>query len=135
VLLVAYNDTDDFAHEGHYDQVLMAARRADGFVAEIWRTLQADPVYAGKTTLIVTADHGRGTEGREGWRSHGKPVFAGSDAVWIAAIGPGVRAPAQPAKTCASSSQIAATALSALGLDWRTFDPTAGEPLDILHQH
>lgn len=132
VLFVAFNDTDDFAHEGHYDQVLMAAHRADGFVADLWRTLQADPAYAGKTTLIVTSDHGRGTEGREGWRNHGKPMFVGSDTVWIGAIGPGVRPAPRPAAGCATSSQIAATAITALGLDWRAFDPTAAEPLDIL---
>lgn len=129
VLYVAFGETDDFAHDGKYDQTLWAARRADGFIAELWKTLQADPVYAGKTTLIVTTDHGRGTEGKDSWRHHGKP-FAGSDAVWIAALGPDVVSGAKPTG-CASSSQVAATALKALGLDWRTFDPTAGAPLEI----
>jgi len=94
--------------------------------------LQADPAYAGRTTLIVTTDHGRGVGNREAWRHHGKPAFAQSDAVWVAAIGPDVAPGRQPAGDCASSSQIAATALTALGLDWRAFDPAAGRPLDIL---
>jgi hypothetical protein len=59
-------------------------------------------------------------------------MFVGSDTVWIGAIGPGVRAAPRPAAGCATSSQIAATAITALGLDWRAFDPTAAEPLDIL---
>ncbi|MBL8554262.1 MAG: alkaline phosphatase family protein [Phenylobacterium sp.] len=129
VLYVAYDETDDFAHDGRYDQMLWAARRADGFVAELWRTLQADPAYAGKTTLIVTTDHGRGTQAPDAWKHHG-PKAPGSDAIWIAAIGPGVRAGAAPVG-CASQSQIAATALKALGLDVAAFDPRAGAPLEI----
>lgn len=130
VLYVAYGETDDFAHDGRYDQVLWAAQRADRFVGELWAALQADPAYAGKTTLIVTTDHGRGQAGKQTWRHHGKP-FAGSDQVWIGAIGPDVVKGATPTG-CASSSQIAATALRVLGLDWTGFDPTAGKPLDIL---
>lgn len=130
VLYVAYGETDDFAHDGRYDQVLWAAQRADRFVGELWAALQADPAYAGKTTLIVTTDHGRGEAGKQAWRHHGKP-FAGSDQVWIGAIGPDIAAGATPAG-CASSSQIAATALSVLGIEWAGFDPTAGKPLDIL---
>ena len=129
VLYVAYGETDDFAHEGHYDQMLWAAQRADRFLGELWAALQADRAYAGKTTLIVTTDHGRGTNGKQAWRHHGTP-FAESDQVWIGAIGPGVQ-PGRKLEGCASSSQVAATALSALGVDWRAFDPTAGAPLDI----
>lgn len=132
VLYVAYGETDDFAHDGHYDQTLWAARRTDAFLAELWSALQADRAYAGKTSLIVTTDHGRGSgPSAEAWKHHGKPVFPGSDAVWIAAIGPDVVPGRQP-QGCASSSQIAATGLAALGLDWRAFDPAIGAPLDIL---
>lgn len=132
VLYVAYGETDDFAHDGRYDQMLFAAQRADRFIRELWTALQADPAYAGKTTLIVTTDHGRGTNGKQAWRHHGKP-FAESDQVWIGALGPGVRAGWKP-DGCASSSQVAATALTALGVDWRAFDPAAGAPLDLGHR-
>lgn len=128
VLYVAYGETDDFAHDGRYDQVLRAARHADAYIEQLWNALQADPGYAGKTTLIVTTDHGRGTSGGASWRNHG-PKIEGANGVWIGVLGPGaakVRAP----EGCASSSQIAATALTALGLDWKTFDPTAGPPLE-----
>jgi hypothetical protein len=129
VLYVAYGETDDFAHDGRYDQMLFAAQRADRFIGELWAALQADPAYAGKTTLIVTTDHGRGTNDKQAWRHHGTP-FAGSNQVWIGAIGPGVQAGARP-EGCASSSQVAATALTALGVDWKAFDPAAGQPLAI----
>lgn len=131
VLYVSFNDTDDFAHEGHYDQVLLAAQRADRFVSELWQALQADPAYAGKTNLIVTVDHGRGTETRDSWRHHGRP-FIGSDGTWFAALGPDVRAGGATNGACASSSQIAATALSLLGLDWKRFDPGIPAPLPVV---
>lgn len=129
VLYVAYGETDDFAHDGRYDLTLWAARHADAYIEQLWNTLQADPDYAGKTTLIVTTDHGRGTTGGASWKGHGRKI-EGSNETWIAAIGPGVAKGARPAG-CASSSQIAATALQALGLDWKAFDPAAGPPLAI----
>ena len=129
VLYIAYGDTDEFAHEGHYDQMLWAIRRTDAFLAELWKTLQADPAYAGKTTLIVTTDHGRGVGNKESWRHHGKGAFARSDETWLAAIGPDVIPGERPAGDCGRLSQVAATALTALGLDWRTFDAEAAPPL------
>jgi len=130
VLYVAYGETDDFAHEGRYDLTLGAARRADAYIAELWRTLQADPEYAGKTTLIVTTDHGRGEGKPDAWKHHGKPDHAGSDATWVAVLGPGV-APPKAGGPCAKTAQVAATALTALGLDWKAFDAAAAPPLDV----
>ncbi len=149
-MFVSYDETDDFAHDGDYAQYLMAAHRADGFLRELWETVQADRAYAGRTTIIVTVDHGRGDQPGESWRHHySGPALAagtsplrekfpngipGSDQTWIGAIGPRVRAGealVSPSGSCAGSNQVAATALTALGLDWRRFDATAGAPLDI----
>ena len=131
VLYISYGETDDFAHDGLYDQTLIAARRTDGFLAELWAALQADPAYAGKTTMIITTDHGRANDTKpDGWKSHGKPQWAASDQSWIAAIGPGIKAGATVAG-CAGANQVAATGLQALGLDWKAFDPQAGAPLPI----
>jgi hypothetical protein len=131
VLYVAYGETDDFAHEGRYDMTLDAARRTDGYIEELWTTLQADPAYRGKTTLLVTTDHGRGEGAPDAWKHHGKPAHKGSDAIWIAALGPDV-IPGGKANGCVSQNQVAATALSVLGEDWKTFDPAAGPPLPVL---
>ncbi|RAK67714.1 alkaline phosphatase family protein [Phenylobacterium kunshanense] len=130
VLYIAYGETDDFAHEGRYDLTLGAAQRTDAFIAELWRTLQSDPDYAGRTTLIVTTDHGRGKGKADAWKHHGRPIFAESDATWTAIIGPDI-APGAQVAGCAGSNQIAATALKALGVDWRAYDPAAGAPLEI----
>ncbi len=132
MIYVAYGETDDFAHEGHYGLMLDAARRTDGFLRELWTTLQSDRAYAGKTTLIVTTDHGRGSGLKKGdWKGHGKVLWPRSDETWIAVIGPGVKAGLSRTPDCAGADQVAATALSALGLDWRRFDPKAGAPLPI----
>jgi hypothetical protein len=129
-IYIAYGDTDEFAHEGRYDQMLWAARRSDAYLAELWKTLQADPAYAGKTTLIVTTDHGRGVGNKDSWRHHGRGAFAQSNETWLAALGPDI-APGKRPADCASSSQVAATLVRALGLDWQAFDRTAAPPLDI----
>ncbi len=148
VLYVALGDTDTFAHEGDYAQYLAAMNRDDDFIAELWRMAQADPAWHGRTTLIVTTDHGRGAKPGAAWTEHGSAAawkldpadytiadpdgFPGSDEIWFAAIGPGVGA-APPVSlkpaACLTQSQIAASALTALGEDWRTFDAGAAAPL------
>jgi hypothetical protein len=60
VLYIAFDETDDFAHGGMYDQYLMSAHAQDAMIADLWNTVQAMPQYRGKTTLLITADHGRG---------------------------------------------------------------------------
>ncbi|PHS27744.1 MAG: phosphoglyceromutase [Robiginitomaculum sp.] len=149
VLYIAYGETDDFAHEGRYDQVLYSAQRTDKFIRELWTAVQADPQWEGHTTMIITTDHGRGQTPKEAWQHHASPLatqgylkslntypdgIVGSDAVWMAAIGPNINPSAGKAYTmahCATSSQVAATALKALGLNWQDFDPTIGKPLDV----
>ena len=148
VLYIGLGDTDEFAHMGHYEHYLEAINRDDDFIAELWRMVEADPAWRGKTTLIVTTDHGRGSapkgSGGPAWTEHGSAEsvrldpagftipdpagFPGSDQIWLAAIGPGVHA-AAPGSTCLGQNQIAASALTALGEDWRAFDAGAGAPL------
>lgn len=93
VLYVAYGETDDFAHDGWYDQYARAAARTDAFLADLWRRLQADPEYRDQTTLIVTTDHGRGRTLAD-WRHHGPATeanpqgFPGDGETWLAVLGP-----------------------------------------------
>jgi hypothetical protein len=142
VLYISLGEPDEYAHEGHYDLYLQSVRRCDEFLRELWSALQANPEYAGRTTLLVTTDHGRG-EGPK-WRNHGSgrdrngavkdpdDVTPGSDEIWFAAIGPGItpdQAKVYGPERCAKLEQVAATVLAALGLDWRDFDPKAAPPL------
>lgn len=153
-VFVSFGETDEFAHSGDYAQYLIAIHRGDAFIARIWETLQADPFYRGKTTLIVTTDHGRGDTRNDrpdmSWRQHSSPAalvkdtapykalfpqgIPDSNQTWIGIMGPQVQAGAgkkYAAQNCAHNDQIAATALTALGLDWQAFDPQAGAPLQV----
>ncbi|MBL7858588.1 MAG: alkaline phosphatase family protein [Cyclobacteriaceae bacterium] len=86
VMYFAFDETDDFAHHGEYGAYLNAAHYTDRFIAELWDYLQADTFYKNKTTLLITTDHGRGTNA-EDWKHHGKRI-AEADQIWFAVLGP-----------------------------------------------
>lgn len=146
VLFVVYGDSDHFAHIGRYEDYLDQIHRVDGYLRDLWSAAQANPRWAGRTTLIVTTDHGRGRADfdNEAWRHHGSGFDAspdykpeelepGSDQTWAAYLGPRPAvATAKPSATlwpCPTSSQLAATALDALGMAWRDFNPSMSSPL------
>src|SRR3546814_917826 len=119
VLYVAYGETDDFAHGGAYDSYLRSAHQTDGFIQELWDYAQSDPQYKGKTTFIITTDHGRGTTLPGAWRSHGASV-EGADEIWIAVIGPDTPQANTSIKGEYYQNQIAETVAAFLGLDFKT---------------
>lgn len=126
VLYVAFGETDDWAHAGRYDLYLDAAWRTDRYIEQLWHTMQRLPQYAGKTSLVLTTDHGRG-DGRIEWKSHGDEI-PGCEAVWIAVLGPDI--PAGPAKDVAvTQSQVAATVAALLGFDFPADVSAAAPPL------
>ena len=86
VLYIAFDETDDFAHAGLYDQYLKSAHAEDAMMA-IVEADSGDPQYRDKTTLLVTCDHGRGDKIKEEWTSHGQKIKDAGQ-IWIAAIGP-----------------------------------------------
>ena len=70
VVYIGYGEADDFAHDGRYDEYLMAANRTDRFIRELWQFVQNDEVYRDNTILFITVDHGRGEEPEETWQHH-----------------------------------------------------------------
>ncbi|QDU40932.1 Type I phosphodiesterase / nucleotide pyrophosphatase [Maioricimonas rarisocia] len=128
LLYVAFGETDDWAHDGRYDLYLDAARRTDDYIRQLWETAQSMPQYRGKTALVITTDHGRG-DTREEWKSHGESI-AGSEFMWIAVLGPGVK-PQGPEPGTVTQAQVAATVATLLGYDYRGDVPEAGEPLPL----
>jgi len=130
VLYIAFGEADDWAHQRRYDRYLDYIHVFDSYLERLWTLLQSMDEYRDNTTLIISTDHGRGRD-PEQWVEHGAgPEYAGSEAIWIAIIGPGVPArgeiaPADPV----TQSDIAATALKALGLDYRQFNPRMGPPI------
>jgi Metalloenzyme superfamily len=116
LVYIAYGETDDFAHDGNYQAYLKSANTTDGFIEEIWNFIENDDFYKGQTTLIISTDHGRGTEPLDTWRSHGAKI-SGSDQVWLMAIGKGI-APKGEIVTNEQlySNQIAASIAKLLGV-------------------
>lgn len=139
---IALGDTDNRAHEGDYPAYLRAASDADNFLRELWQAIEANPRTAGRTTLIVTSDHGRGVSSRNRWRGHGSGRWRsvvvpglrrqGSDAIFIAVRGPGVvPASAYTMENCATAGQVAATLLTSVGLLDAEAQPDMAPPLAI----
>jgi len=78
---------DHFAHSGSWAYYTRAVQIADSLVGVVWDFIQSDSVYAGKTTLMVTNDHGRHTED---FKTHGDDCD-GCRRVQMLAVGPDVR--------------------------------------------
>lgn len=131
VVYLAYGETDDFAHDGDYDQYLDAANRTDGFIKDWWEFCQSHPKYQDKTAFIITTDHGRGAIKKGEWTSHGSSIV-GADAIWVAVFGQGVPALGEvKSKGQWYQNQIAASLLELLGIDSNLLSKGAGSPIKL----
>ncbi|UZR99216.1 sulfatase-like hydrolase/transferase [Chondrinema litorale] len=116
MLFISYGETDDFAHEGKYDAYLYSAHRTDQFIKELWNWTQSQEQYRGKTTFIITTDHGRGAIDK--WKDHGIEV-KGAGSIWIAVMGPDSEALGEvKSKGQLYQNQVANTVATLLGLDY-----------------
>ena len=128
VVYIAYGETDDFAHDGKYDAYLKSAHQSDQFIKELWGFVQSTPVYKGKTTFIITTDHGRGSDTVDAWKNHGHDI-PGAGEIWFAVIGPDTPAKGE-VKTAGQyyQNQLAKTAATLLRLNYVNMFPV-GEPV------
>ncbi len=133
VLYIAFDETDDFAHEGAYDQYLKSAHAEDGMIGDLWNTIQSMPEYRNKTTLIITSDHGRGDQIKEQWTDHGERILDAGH-IWIAVLGPDTKAEGL-VKTPAPlyQKQIAPTLAALLGFHFIPDHGTSGPIQSIYH--
>ncbi len=131
VIHIGFDETDDWAHIKHYERLLHAINMTDGFLKEIWEFTQSDPAYRGKTTIIVTTDHGRGKT-IDDWHDHGQDIPEAQN-IWAAFFSPDVklRGEWKNAETV-YQNQIAATLCRFLGLDYSEQNREAGKPIDRL---
>lgn len=129
VLYVALGETDEWAHGRRYDLYLNAARNTDRFIADLWHAAQQMPQYAGKTALFVTTDHGRGST-KVDWTDHGKDVN-GAEHIWMAIMGPGVKATGVCEKVNVKQMQVAATIAKLLGEDFQKGNPKAAPAIVV----
>lgn len=124
VLHLALGDPDEWGHAGRYDRYLESLHQADGWLRELWDRLQSSRAFRGRTSLLVTTDHGRG-DTPDTWKRHA-PSIAGADQAWLAVMGPGVPAlgPRRGHPTF-TLGQVAATLASLVGEDFRAAAPQA----------
>lgn len=132
VLYIAFDETDDFAHGGEYDQYLKSAYAEDAMIADLWKYIQSTPQYKNKTTLIITCDHGRGDKVKDEWKHHGSKIEDAGQ-IWIAALGPDTKALGE-IKTAGLlyQKQLAATFAKLLNLNFEADHPVADPILSIL---
>jgi len=83
----------DIAHAGAYSLYVDGIRRTDRLCAEIWKAIESEPEYAGKTSLFILPDFGRDSDedsGGNGFQHH-RTGDALSRTTWMMALGPGIR--------------------------------------------
>jgi hypothetical protein len=98
----------------------------DGYAADLWATIQRDPVLKDTTTLFITNDHGRHTTD---YTSHGDSCD-GCRHLLCVAVGPGFK-PNRISGTRRDQRDIAVTAADLLSISM----PTAtGQVMTELYQ-
>ena len=131
ILYIAFDETDDFAHAGEYDQYLKSAHAEDAMLADLWNYIQSTPGYQNKTTLIVTCDHGRGDINKDNWRHHGQNI-PDAGQIWLAVMGPDTKPLGEiKYEEQIYQKQYAATIAALLGFTFKAEHPV-GEPIPVL---
>ena len=130
VFYLSLGETDEWAHMRRYDLYLESAHRADDFLRRLWETIQSMPQYAGKTSLVITTDHGRGSTPKD-WTDHGAKV-PGAEGWWAAVLGPRVPAKGVVGEGEVTQGQIAATVAALVGEDYRAATPKAAPQLPVI---
>lgn len=128
VMHIALGETDDWAHSGEYGHVLDSFHYNDQQFKELWDYLQNSPKYKGKTSIIITVDHGRGNTIKD-WTDHGEKIPEAQN-IWMAFISPDVqlRGEWKSAETI-YQNQVAATLCRWLNIDYSENNPQAGKPV------
>ena len=127
---IALGETDDWAHNRRYDRVLETVQDFDGFVRQVVEFIASTAGYRGRTLLVITGDHGRGST-LEDWHGHGTKV-AGAEQIWAYFSGPGVPSRGETSKTApAFQRDIAPTILDLLGIDYREYKGVLGTPIRL----
>src|SRR5436309_14981551 len=83
----------DIGYAGAYSLYIEGIRRTDRLCADVWKTIQSEPEYAGKTTLFILPDFGRDSDddaGGNGFQHH-RTGDALSRTTWMMALDAGVR--------------------------------------------
>lgn len=129
VMYMQFSATDSEAHAGRWDGYINSAKNNGIFIKNLVNFVNTHPNYAGKTTILITTDHGRGTTN---WVAHGGNI-SGSDQTWFVMINPTtitngggiVNSPKQY-----FTKEMSQTMANILGLTY-VADHEIAEPLDL----
>lgn len=113
LLMISLLDPDEAGHLGQWSNYRQSIQHDDEIIWDLWQQLQADPFYAGQTTLIVTNDHGRGCG--TGWPDHGGNDECNQHVMFLA-VGPTIQ-PGLVTDAHRSLRDIAPTIGNILGFD------------------
>ena len=127
LMFLGLGEPDEYAHRDDYAGYLASLRASDATVGELFDVLRRMGTRGERTTVIVTADHGRGRD----YRVHGR-AFPESGRVWLVAAGAAIEARGFAQATRPHSlADIAPTVRTLLQLP-ADVAPAAGAPLDEL---
>lgn len=88
IMVVNFQEPDASGHSHNWQGYINGIRKTDEYIGNIWKYLQQDAYYKGKTTMLVTNDHGRHLDSiADGFVSHGDACF-GCRHIELFAIGP-----------------------------------------------
>jgi hypothetical protein len=123
-LFIGLGDMDEYAHKNDYRDYVMSMQHADKVIGEVVKTLATMGERGAKTTIFVTADHGRADD----FRTHGADSPE-SSRVFLIAAGGGVPVRGMvDAKKKHHLADIVPTMRTLLGLPQKSGEG-AGEPI------
>lgn len=91
LVMASFSEVDLFGHGNDWRGYLRHIEIVDSLAVLTWNHLQRNPNYAGKTTMIITSDHGRHDDADGGFKNHGCKCD-GCRHIPFLALGPGIRA-------------------------------------------
>jgi hypothetical protein len=93
LLVVAFSDVEA-AHFGSYALHLSGVKTADRLAYQLWREVETNPDYRGKTTMVILPEFGRDPDGSStnGFFNHRANVESTRD-TWMMALGAGIDKP------------------------------------------
>jgi hypothetical protein len=128
MMYISFGETDDWAHDRRYDRVLAAIQYFDEAIRQVYEFVESSPEYRGKTSIVITSDHGRGST-LEDWHGHGSKV-SGAEQIWMAVIGPDTQARGEVSNsTPVLQRDIAPTILKLFGLKPEEYAGAAGHAI------
>ncbi|HLK29699.1 MAG TPA: hypothetical protein VKT28_14070 [Puia sp.] len=129
IVFIGLGETDEYAHEAHYDKYLQHANAVDKMISDLWYYVQTNSFYKNKTTFIITTDHGRGKQ-TFNWSNHSL-FTTGSGQTWLAMIGPGIEPLGEmKEEQQIYQKQIASTIANLLGQEFVS-EHKVGKPISL----